>query len=368
MMGNTLTRGQQLVLVAATLPMIGAGVAGGLGTYTNIATEFGRAETALGVVAAGEGVTLVLALVMVGLTMLGQAAPLPVRAGLWLAPAAAALTGVVVADGVTEAVVYAMTPMAMSASAEGLGLLARRIVVHRTGVDVETQRRNAETVQRLAYHRARAANHPKPRARKRSELASWRLAKRVGVGDTELGAQLVEVQRERLLQGADTALLDMLAVQPAAAPVATEVTVERADEVLLPAVEEPLEVVTAPVIELPAVTPVWDDWAASKVTTVPWFEDHTRAPLKFDAERQQWEPVADRPMPAAVPAETTREVVTESLGLTPTELRKRARVLHRQVVRSGGRGVTIAQLQDEFGLSRRDATALRREVVTEVAS
>ncbi|MEU0397961.1 conjugal transfer protein [Streptomyces sp. NPDC006208] len=209
-----LTRGQSLILAAATLPMIGAGVAGGWGTYTNIVTEFGRAATALGVVAAGEGVTLVLALVMVGLTMLGQAAPAPVRIGLWLAPIAAAVTGLVVADDATEAVVYAMTPMAMSASAEGLGLLARRIVVHRTGVDMEAQRRNAETVQRLAYHRARAANHPSTRARRRSERASWRLARRVGLGDTPLGAQLVEVQRTRLRDGADAALLDMLTVAP----------------------------------------------------------------------------------------------------------------------------------------------------------
>jgi hypothetical protein len=199
--------------------MIAAGVAGGWGTYTNILIEFGRKETALGVVAAGEGVTLVLALVMVGLTMLGQAAPAPVRIGLWLAPLAAAVTGLVVADNATEAIVYAITPMAMSVSAEGLGLLARRIVVHRTGVDMEVQRRNAETVQRLAYHRARAANHPWAWARKRSELTAWRLAKRVGVGDTDLGAQLVQVQRERLSEGADAALLGMLsgATPPVAA-------------------------------------------------------------------------------------------------------------------------------------------------------
>lgn len=226
-MNAKLTRGQIVVLVAATIPMVAAGGLGGWGTYTNITAEFGRAATALGVVSAGEGVTLVLSLVMIGLTMLGQAAPAPVRAGLWLAPIAAALTGVVVADNVTEAVVYAMTPMAMSVSAEGLGLLARRIVVHRTGVDMEVQRRNAETVQRLAYHRARAANHPDDRARKRSAKKSWRLAKRVGVGDTELGGQLVEVQRTRLSDGADAALLDMLTVgTPQPAP---QVPVERVE-------------------------------------------------------------------------------------------------------------------------------------------
>lgn len=334
-----LTRGQAIVLGAATIPMIGAGVAGGWGTYTNIVTEFGRAATALGVVAAGEGVTLVLAMVMVGLTMLGQAAPAPVRVGLWLAPVAAALTGVAVADTGTEAVVYSMTPMAMSASAEGLGLLARRIVVHRTGVDMEVQRRNAETVQRLAYHRARAVNHPKPRARKRSALASWRLAKRVGVGDTELGAQLVEVQRERLLQGADAALLDMLGgAMEVTAPVTTEVTVERAaddqpsDTNVSDAV--PLEVATPAVIELPAATPMWDAYGTSKVT-------------------------------AAVPAETARQVVTERVVLTPGELRRKARRMHWQVVSTGGRGATIDMLRREFGLSRREATDLRREILEE---
>lgn len=205
-----LTGGQRVVLAAATVPMVAAGGFGAWGTYTNVLAEFGRGATAAGVVAAGEGVTLVLALVMVGLTMLGQAAPLVVRAGLWAAPVGAAVVGLAVADTGTERVVYAMTPMAMCASAEGLGLLARRIVVHRTGVDMEVQRANAVTVQRLAYHRARAVNHPSEGARKRSERAAWRLAKRVGVGDDELGARLVDVQRERLQEGADAALLAML--------------------------------------------------------------------------------------------------------------------------------------------------------------
>lgn len=108
------------------------------------------------------------------------------------------------------------------------------------------------------------------------------------------------------------------------------VTVERVDD-------GPVEPVTRPVIELPAASPVWDDWATSKVT-------------------------------AAVPAEARREVVTEVVTRTPADLRRDAARLHRQVVRSGGRGVTIDQLRDEFGLSRRDATELRRQVVTGVSS
>ncbi|MFE3659088.1 DUF2637 domain-containing protein [Streptomyces sp. NPDC059165] len=120
-----------------------------------------------------------------------------------------------------------------------------------------------------------------------------------------------------------------------------EVAVERADDDRsgepFGSPDEPLEVVTPPVIELPAASPVWDDFATSKVT-------------------------------AAVPAETPREVVTEQITLTPSDLRRKARAMHRQVVKSGGRGVTIDQLRESFGLSRREATDLRREVVTEVAS
>ncbi|NYV72965.1 hypothetical protein [Streptomyces sp. UH6] len=210
-----LTTGQKAMLVAAAVPMVAAGAFGGWGTYTNVVSEFGRAATAAGVVAAGEGVALILALVMVGLTLLGQSAPLPVRAGLWTAPIGAAITGIAVADSTTEAIVYAITPMAMTASAEGLGLLARRVVIYQTGVDAEAQRRNAETVQRLAYQQARAANHPGKVVRKWATRRSWRLVGRVGVGDQELGAELVDLQRTRLRQGADAALAGMLSLGPA---------------------------------------------------------------------------------------------------------------------------------------------------------
>lgn len=120
-----------------------------------------------------------------------------------------------------------------------------------------------------------------------------------------------------------------LAVQADVPEVTTSVTVERA-----PAVHP--EVVTRPVIALPAASPMWDEWATSKVTT-------------------------------AVPAETPRQVVTEVVTRTPADLRREAVRLHRQVVASGGRGVTIDKLKNEFGISRRDAVELRRQVVAEVA-
>lgn len=228
-----LTRGQAVILSAAALPMIAVGAFGGAGTYSNIVEEFNRAATAIGVVAAGEGVTLVLALVMVGVTMLGQAAPAPVRLGLWVTPVTAGLTGVVVADDFTEAVVYGMTPLAMSAAAEGLGFLARRVVVYTTGIDMEAQRRNAATMQRLAFHQARAAKHPDKRVKWWSERASWRLARRVGHGDAQLGHSLVEVQREQLTRGAGAALADMYALPKSVAETATTPPVKHsATEVL----------------------------------------------------------------------------------------------------------------------------------------
>lgn len=66
---------------------------------------------------------------------------------------------------------------------------------------------------------------------------------------------------------------------------------------------------------------------------------------------------------ASVPAVQAREVVTEVIALTPSELRRKARSLNREAVRSTKRPVTIKALQDELGLSRREATELRREVV-----
>ncbi|MEV8552580.1 conjugal transfer protein [Streptomyces glaucescens] len=215
---RTLTKGQIVVLGAAAAVMVAVGIAGAVGTYSNALAEFARQATAAGVVAAGEGLTLILALTMVGLTLLGQSAPVWVRVGLWLAPVAACGTGLALADNATEAVVYATMPLGMSGAAEGLGLIARRIVIYSTGVDAEAQRRTAHAVQQLAYHQAAADRHPDKRKRASALRKSWRLARKVGVGDHVLGAALVDVQRERITGGADAALGSMYgAPAPAAA-------------------------------------------------------------------------------------------------------------------------------------------------------
>ncbi|MFI8254100.1 hypothetical protein [Streptomyces filamentosus] len=216
-----LTGGQIAILSAAAVLVAAIGGAGAYATFSNVTEEFGRAEAAIGAVAAGEGLTLILALVLVGITMLGQAAPAPVRVGLWLAPVAAAIIGLAVADTLTEAVVYTLTPMGMSGAAEGLGLVARRIVIYRTRTDAETARRNAAAARALAYHQARAARHPGRLARWRSERATWRIARRIGAGDTALSDDLLTVQRERVTDSAEVALRALLGAPtppPAAAP------------------------------------------------------------------------------------------------------------------------------------------------------
>jgi hypothetical protein len=208
MTSTKLTGVQKGVLAAAFVPMLATGVFGGIGTYSNIGHAYGKG-TALGALSAGEGATAVLGLVLLGLTMLGQSSPRIVRAGLWALPAAAAFMGATAATDPGRTVIYALTPMGMSVSAEGMAFLARRIVVHTDGRDAENERHTADLVQALAYHRARAKHHPNDRVRKRSDRASWRLARRVGVGDVALGSRLLDVQRDRVTAGADTALAAM---------------------------------------------------------------------------------------------------------------------------------------------------------------
>ncbi|MGQ5580341.1 conjugal transfer protein [Streptomyces sp. ECR3.8] len=217
MNARKLTKGQRGVLTVAAVLMVAVGIVGAAGTYSNAVSEFHRKATAAGVVAAGEGLTLILAMVMLGRTMLGQSSPAVVRLGMWLAPVSASFIGITIATSTREAAVYAVTPLAMSGAAEGLGFIARSIVVYTTGVDAETLRRNANAARQLAYHRAVADGHPDERKKKRAVRSYWRLAQHVGVGDTELGAGLVDVQRHRVRDGADAALASMYGVPAAAA-------------------------------------------------------------------------------------------------------------------------------------------------------
>ncbi|MFJ9826023.1 conjugal transfer protein [Streptomyces sp. NPDC101160] len=209
--GKPLSRVQKVVLGLAFVPMLATGGAGAFGTFTNIRAAYGSG-TAVGAVAAGEGATAVLAIVLLGLTLLGQSAPVVIRAGLWALPTAASAMSAMAAKTPGEMVIYALTPLGMTASAEGAAFLARRIVVYRDGRDAEAERRAAEVVQSLAYHRARAANHPDENVRRKSDLKSWKLARNVGAGDLALGERLLDVQRAQLTEGANAALAAMFTI------------------------------------------------------------------------------------------------------------------------------------------------------------
>ncbi|MET7927876.1 conjugal transfer protein [Streptomyces sp. NPDC005349] len=249
-----LTKTQIIVLSAAFVPMVATGLFGGAGTYSNISGAYGKG-TALGAVSAGEGATAVLALVLLGLTMLGQSSPRIIRIGLWALPAAASAMAAMAADDPGTTVIYAITPMGMCVSAEGMAFLARRIAVHTDGHDAEGERRAVEVVQRLAYHRARAANHPDKKVRKRSDRASWRLARKVGSGDAELGSRLLDVQRQRVTIGADAALGAMFHLTPDTCPTSDANTEESTKTVRIQSTADLPESTPAPITENPIVLP-----------------------------------------------------------------------------------------------------------------
>ncbi|MFI8787125.1 conjugal transfer protein [Streptomyces sp. NPDC055105] len=315
-----LTKTQIIVLSAAFAPMLATGVFGGAGTYSNISGAYGKG-TALGAVSAGEGATAVLALVLLGLTMLGQSSPRIIRLGLWALPAAASAMAAMAADDPGTTVIYAITPMGMCVSAEGMAFLARRIAVHTDGRDAEGERRAVEVVQRLAYHRARAANHPSERIRKWSDRASWRLARKVGSGDAELGSRLLDVQRQRVTIGADAALGAMFHLTPEALPALTANAEKSIETVRIRSTANLPESTPAPITATPIVLPppVAVGFLKSTLATkpVPAIES---APVR---------PIEKR----TVPAESTRP--RRATGRVP------------EAARSGRPKRTAAELLDE---------------------
>ena len=213
-----LSKGQVTVLIVAATPMALVGVAGAIGTFVNMNNVLHRSWSALGLVAAGEGATLICALVALAVTLMGQHTPLTVRLGMWLVPLLASGAGVALAPNPTEAVVMGVTPLAMTAAGEGVAFVARRVVAYRTGVDIEQQRRSGL----LLWHANRAANG-RGLGKKVSEAAVWRLTKQFAATDQQLSVQLGEIQRYRIADGADANLATVLtqpAQRPAVAPAA----------------------------------------------------------------------------------------------------------------------------------------------------
>ncbi|MET7983039.1 hypothetical protein [Streptomyces sp. NPDC005281] len=234
---------------------------------------------------------------------------------------------------------------------------ARERLLSRLGLAVrdrtaEQISRDRWTVKAVALA-AKLADTP-PAGRGRTRL-SRRLS--VAVGKAQAGAS--EEQRHKLL--------DLLAARRHAASLATidlaspwedavEVTVEQVAEERkeLPPAPRP-RVVPAGVRLLPLVSRPSQQVVIPDSVPWHWKDASAGAGLQSD----------DAPkMTAVVPVETPRQVVTQVVTITPAELLKRAQRLDRDRSSTSGRRVTIPQLQDEFGLSRREATELRRQVVT----
>jgi hypothetical protein len=218
-----LSKGQKVVLWAASTPMAAAGIAGATATYFNMDRILNSGATAAGLVAAGEGATLICALVALLVTLMGQHTPTIVRLGMWLVPLAASATGAVVAPDLNMKVAMAVTPLAMTASGEGIAFVARRIVMHNTGVDLEAQRRAGL----LVWHAGRAQNGGWL-GKRLSKAAVWRLTKSFASTDNQMHIQVDDIQRFRIGENLDVNLTDVLAgkapvkaaQRPAAVPAA----------------------------------------------------------------------------------------------------------------------------------------------------
>jgi len=231
-----LTRGQKTVLILTSLPMAAVGFAGGIAAFSNMKKILHDSVTSLGLVAAGEGATLICAMVTLSLTLLGQHTPAAVRLGLWLLPMTASGAGVILAPSTTASVVVmAMTPMAMTVAGEGVALTARRIVRFQTGIDLEAQRRTGL----LMWHARRSQTGRTAFARRLSELFVWRLTRKVAVNDKELSLSLSDIHRDRIADGADADLSAALSWKKPEKPKKGQVSLPELTEGATPALPAP---------------------------------------------------------------------------------------------------------------------------------
>lgn len=214
-----MSKGQIFVLMLALLPMAAIGVAGAVATYVNMDAVLHRSASALGLVAAGEGATLICALVALAVTLMGQHTPAVVRLGMWAVPLLAAGVGYLLAPTLNDRVTMTVTPLAMTAAGEGIAFVARRVVAFRTDTDLEQQRRSGL----LLWHANRAANGSRL-GKYLSRSAVWRLTKAFAATDGQLNVQIGAVLRDKITRGADENLgavltrLDNAPVRPAVAP------------------------------------------------------------------------------------------------------------------------------------------------------
>ncbi|AMD42817.1 hypothetical protein SEA_XKCD426_76 [Streptomyces phage Xkcd426] len=233
-----LTWGQVTILGLAAVPMVAAGVAGGIASYFNFAGILNSASNALSLVIAGEGATFICAVVALAVTLMGQHTPAVVRLGLWVLPGVASVAGGIIAPDVNTKVVMALAPLGMTAAGEGLTLVARRIVAYRSNVDLEAQRRAGL----LVWHAGRAQNGGWL-ARRLSKAAVWRLTKQFASSDGQMAIQVDDIQRYRIGENLDVNLLAALTT-PTKATERPSLPVAPAAPAIAPA--QPSEAVNGP--------------------------------------------------------------------------------------------------------------------------
>ena len=250
----SLTRGQAATLIVTALPMAAAGVTGGIASYYNF-RELVSGSGAISAVIAGEGATLVCALVMLSLTLMAQHVPAVVRLGLWVLPLVASGSGVALADDFKTRVVMAVAPLAMTVAGEGVTLVARRVVTYRTGVDLEAQRRAGL----LVWHAGRAANGGRL-ARRMSKAAVWRLTKQFAASDGQMSVQVDDIQRYRISENLDSNLSGILAAPGAG--VLTELAPSARKSLSAPV--RPSEALPAP---MPQPAPILNPEALTQAST-----------------------------------------------------------------------------------------------------
>ncbi|MFI6334110.1 hypothetical protein [Streptomyces sp. NPDC050535] len=107
-------------------------------------------------------------------------------------------------------------------------------------------------------------------------------------------------------------------------------------------------------------TPAMPYAPAKVVTSVPAVPDPM--PCAWDDFTTVKVPTDTGMATNAVPAENPRQLVTQVVTLTPADLRREASKLNRKVVADTGKPVTIENIREELGLSRRAAASLWREV------
>lgn len=190
--------------------------------------------------------------------------------------------------------------------------------------------RDRATLRAVALAARLAELTPEQRAGRRGRRIARRLS--VAVGRAQAGAH--PEQR--------TMLLDLLAARRHATALAT---------VTLPSPWDMTTQMTAP--------------ATAPVVTSAVIPPVTPAPQLAASQLPAWVTTQVATVPAGQPV---RKVVTQLVTppasqMTDAEIRRAARRLNRKALDDTGRPVTIDTLRNELGLSRRDATNLRKEII-----